>query len=595
MTSRWSSSVTAAGSTRSTGRETLAFLESIGATNVIVDAPRTDAKNLVPTVVATTSPTAYVRFHGRNAGTWNKRTGSAAERFDHLYSEEELAEWVEPLRELAGESESVYAMFNNNGRSAMPATGLEGLDPEEVAGDPAKGLVAQAPANALMLRRALQAAGVPSRSPRPPAGRVRRGHAGPGAHMAGAQCPMLVSADFDERLTAVLAAEHPHEGSGRVLEALGHVLAVGEPPLGEPAAEPPQALREAVGVVVDQEALEPGAEDDQEAEVARRELRLGEVVLRDLSADRDRGRRARGGERPSRRGRRRRCRSRRRRRSGTPPSARALTSSRLVVDPDVVAVALGQVARPSRPTPASPTTGLQPAIFASWPTICPTAPAAAETTTVSPGFGLADVEEAEVGGETGRAEHVQGRLRRSERRIELPQRAAARDRVVLPAELPDDGVAGREPRSCAFHDLTDDLARHRLAELGRLRVRARRAHAPAHVGIDGEPLERTSTSPGPGSGTSVSTSAKSDSFGKPSGRAASVIWRFMRRASRKSRLARDRGGEPGAKSSSPPCLRFRQPNISPRASVSASSPCARPGRRPRSGWGQSSGDPVPDA
>jgi uncharacterized protein YecE (DUF72 family) len=141
--------------------ETLAFLESIGASYVIVDAPRTEAKNLVPTVVATTSPTAYVRFHGRNAGTWNKRTGSAAERFDHLYSYDELREWVEPLRELAGESESVYAMFNNNGRSQMPATGLEGLDPEEIAGDPAKGEVAQAPANALMLRRLLQDAGVP--------------------------------------------------------------------------------------------------------------------------------------------------------------------------------------------------------------------------------------------------------------------------------------------------------------------------------------------------------------------------------------------------------------------------------------------------
>jgi uncharacterized protein YecE (DUF72 family) len=141
--------------------ETLAFLESIGASYVIVDAPRTDAKNLVPTVVATTSPTAYVRFHGRNAGTWNKRTGSAAERFDHLYSYDELREWVEPLRELAGESESVYAMFNNNGRSQTPATGLEGLEPEEIAGDPAKGEVAQAPANALMLRRLLQDAGVP--------------------------------------------------------------------------------------------------------------------------------------------------------------------------------------------------------------------------------------------------------------------------------------------------------------------------------------------------------------------------------------------------------------------------------------------------
>jgi uncharacterized protein YecE (DUF72 family) len=138
--------------------ETLAFLESVGATHVIVDAPKTDAKNLVPTVVAHTSGTAYVRFHGRNASTWNKRTGSAADRFDYLYSEEELAEWVGPLRELAGESDSVYAMFNNNGRSQMPATGLEGLEPEEVAGDPAAGEVAQAPANALMLRRLLSEA-----------------------------------------------------------------------------------------------------------------------------------------------------------------------------------------------------------------------------------------------------------------------------------------------------------------------------------------------------------------------------------------------------------------------------------------------------
>jgi uncharacterized protein YecE (DUF72 family) len=141
--------------------ETLAFLESVGAGYVMVDAPRTDAKNLVPTVVGRTNGTAYVRFHGRNASTWNKRTGSAAERFDHLYSYDELAEWVEPLRELAGESESVYAMFNNNGRSQMPSTGLEGLDPDEIAGDPAKGEVAQAPANALMLRRLLEDAGVP--------------------------------------------------------------------------------------------------------------------------------------------------------------------------------------------------------------------------------------------------------------------------------------------------------------------------------------------------------------------------------------------------------------------------------------------------
>jgi len=124
--------------------ETLAFLERHGMTYVIVDAPRTGGANVLPTVVATTSPTAYVRFHGRNAETWNKRVRSAAERFDYLYPEEELREWVEPLQELAGKTESVYAMFNNNGRST-------------VGGE----TIAQAPVNAQMLKGLLQEANLP--------------------------------------------------------------------------------------------------------------------------------------------------------------------------------------------------------------------------------------------------------------------------------------------------------------------------------------------------------------------------------------------------------------------------------------------------
>jgi uncharacterized protein YecE (DUF72 family) len=113
-------------------------------TYVVVDAPQTGGKNVLPTVVAATSKTGYVRFHGRNAETWNTRTGSAAERFDYLYSEDELREWVEPLSELAGKGEAVYAMFNNNGRSAT-----------------ADGTIAQAPVNAQMLKGLLQEAQLP--------------------------------------------------------------------------------------------------------------------------------------------------------------------------------------------------------------------------------------------------------------------------------------------------------------------------------------------------------------------------------------------------------------------------------------------------
>ena len=101
--------------------ETLSFLERIGAAYVTVDAPKSEtAKNLVPTVPAVTAGIAYVRFHGRNLATWNKRGGSAAERFDYLYSDEELAEWVPTLQELAAQSRETYAFFNNNSSSADP-------------------------------------------------------------------------------------------------------------------------------------------------------------------------------------------------------------------------------------------------------------------------------------------------------------------------------------------------------------------------------------------------------------------------------------------------------------------------------------------
>jgi uncharacterized protein YecE (DUF72 family) len=125
--------------------DTLALLERIGASHVVVDAPQVDATNVPPTVLAVTSPIAYVRMHGRNAKTWNVRGRSAAERFDYLYSEEELREWVEPLQELAGEAEQAFVLFNNNNRSPS--------------GD--GGFVAQAPTNAFMLRKLLAEAEVP--------------------------------------------------------------------------------------------------------------------------------------------------------------------------------------------------------------------------------------------------------------------------------------------------------------------------------------------------------------------------------------------------------------------------------------------------
>src|SRR5207237_5205679 len=120
--------------------EVLRWLDDRGIAYVTVDAPKVDAKNVPPTLVAATAPLAYVRFHGRNAATWNKRGGGAAERFDYLYAEGELREWIGPLRELAGEAEEVYVFFNNNNQTNG---------------------VAQAPAGAQLLRRPLDESDVP--------------------------------------------------------------------------------------------------------------------------------------------------------------------------------------------------------------------------------------------------------------------------------------------------------------------------------------------------------------------------------------------------------------------------------------------------
>jgi uncharacterized protein YecE (DUF72 family) len=77
---------------------------------------------------------------------WNVRGGSASDRFDYLYSPEELDEWTAPLQELSEAAEEVYVLFNNNRWSRRGGGEL----------------AAQAPTNALALRRILDEQGIPT-------------------------------------------------------------------------------------------------------------------------------------------------------------------------------------------------------------------------------------------------------------------------------------------------------------------------------------------------------------------------------------------------------------------------------------------------
>ncbi len=94
----------------------VALLAEHDAAWVCVDAPRVEAASALPPIVERTSEAlAYVRLHGRNAATWT--TGrSVAERYDHLYTDDELAEWIDPVLELAERAQEVAVVFNNNAR-----------------------------------------------------------------------------------------------------------------------------------------------------------------------------------------------------------------------------------------------------------------------------------------------------------------------------------------------------------------------------------------------------------------------------------------------------------------------------------------------
>jgi uncharacterized protein YecE (DUF72 family) len=80
----------------------------------VVDEPQVGSGS-APTVPLVTCPRiCLVRFHGRNTRLWYARVKRAADRFDYLYSEQELRAWTPTLADLAAQVEQLHVLFNNN-------------------------------------------------------------------------------------------------------------------------------------------------------------------------------------------------------------------------------------------------------------------------------------------------------------------------------------------------------------------------------------------------------------------------------------------------------------------------------------------------
>ncbi|MCH7484269.1 MAG: DUF72 domain-containing protein [Chloroflexi bacterium] len=92
---------------------TLRFLSDNGIPYVCVDEPQ-GFKSSVPPVTAVTHPSvALLRMHGHNNDAWAARSRTAAERFDYLYSEDEMREWVPRIQGLAEDAAEVHVLMNN--------------------------------------------------------------------------------------------------------------------------------------------------------------------------------------------------------------------------------------------------------------------------------------------------------------------------------------------------------------------------------------------------------------------------------------------------------------------------------------------------
>jgi uncharacterized protein YecE (DUF72 family) len=91
---------------------TMVFLRQNGLSYVCVDEPQ-GFRSSVPPIVEATADIGLVRFHGRNRANWEKASISAAERFNYLYSDEELQSWAPRIRDLASGTKQLHVLFNN--------------------------------------------------------------------------------------------------------------------------------------------------------------------------------------------------------------------------------------------------------------------------------------------------------------------------------------------------------------------------------------------------------------------------------------------------------------------------------------------------
>jgi len=120
-------------------RDFYAALVERGVGIVNIDQPL--FKNSIRPSAKATSAVGYVRVHGRAYRDWFRKQATRDERYDYLYSAEELKPWVERTREIADNPrvEDTFVVTNNHHAGKAPVNALmmqAMIDDEKVAAPP---------------------------------------------------------------------------------------------------------------------------------------------------------------------------------------------------------------------------------------------------------------------------------------------------------------------------------------------------------------------------------------------------------------------------------------------------------------------------
>ncbi|HLV32593.1 MAG TPA: DUF72 domain-containing protein [Chitinispirillaceae bacterium] len=80
----------------------------------VVNVDEPDLPGLLKQSDIVTSKIGYIRFHGRNQTNWWK--GDNVTRYDYLYTDSELREWIPGIQTIAAQASLVLIVFNNHSK-----------------------------------------------------------------------------------------------------------------------------------------------------------------------------------------------------------------------------------------------------------------------------------------------------------------------------------------------------------------------------------------------------------------------------------------------------------------------------------------------